>query len=844
MAHDCPFAELTDLAAPLMGVVNASSTAAARRAVSTPARNANSTATSVRTSLPTRVIGYAWGDTYVDELLNLALPALLAPGNLPAVAAQVPCELVLVSEERLFAKIAGHPAVREAQKLCPVRLVGLDDLITRSDKYGMALTYALHRAFADLGPAMTDAWLIFFNADFILADGSLRKLLGHLMRGERIVASPSYCTVKEDLIPNLKRRLASNPTTLAIPPREMAKLILQHRHITIRGKTINQNKFHLQQADQFYWQVDDNTLAGQQMPVAIVGMRPQRYLPEPNAFWDHGLMLELCPDAEVKLLGDSDEFLMLELRSGGVAKEQIIPGPADPRDLAERMIIWVTPYQTSFAHRPLALHAGDIPTAAEAAHKELDAFVTKVLSYAPSFPSHIGHPQWDYHWPDFMKIRHAYLSTKLGSRTETRPPPEGILAIDRLWWQLDGTEKAHGRRIDLLTKALEEIDREVAAHAATSFAEAAVNIGGNAPTTSEIFARRSLEANGQSAPSGGASYAIKDLFDRTLADLQDEAEARKAKIRLAIAAAEEQHAAGGSEEHRKARHEYQRLLRLRVKSAGIPIIHWRAGDELKPGLPIELRGLAVRQPVAGSPWFQLPRELPQERLASSGKVSDRSLLRRIALKAYYRVFGCWPRVTMLNPFWACAQPSWAAIRAAKAGGARDALVAAAEPGIFLGALPGKIAYVSPEELSSELLAKALEARQQFDLCVLQLDSDDIPRLSELLATLDPHMRRGATIVGFCINVGPSVGPLTLDSGISRVAITGSAASMRAMRIYVAAFNHIYRGGLFGIGRGLLMLALSMPLVLYANLYEAAVTRKGRLPDPAFRTSVTIIVKEA
>jgi len=49
--------------------------------------------------LPTRVITYAWGEKYVGELLSLTLPALLAPGNLPHVAATVPCEV-------------GHPRVR------------------------------------------------------------------------------------------------------------------------------------------------------------------------------------------------------------------------------------------------------------------------------------------------------------------------------------------------------------------------------------------------------------------------------------------------------------------------------------------------------------------------------------------------------------------------------------------------------------------------------------------------------------------------------------------------------------------------------------------------------------
>lgn len=805
---------------------------------------ANSTAIPARTGLPTRVIGYAWGDAYVDELLNIALPAVLAPGNLPAVAAQVPCELVLVSEERLFAKIGGHPAVREVQKLCPVRLVGLDDLITRSDKYGMALTYALHRAFADLGPAMTDAWLMFFNADFILADGSLRNLLDHLMRGERIVASPSYCTVKEELVPQLKRRLARDPTRLAIAPREMAELILQHRHVTIRGKTINQRRFHLLQADQFYWQVDDQTLVGQQMPVAIVGMRPQRYLVEPTAFWDHGLMLELCPDAEVKLLGDSDEFLMLELRSGEVAQEQIVFGMPDPRDLAERMITWVTPYQSSFAHRPLVLHAGEIPPAVQAAQKELDAFVTNVLSYAPSFPSHIGHPQWDYHWPDFTKIRHAFLSTKLGPRTEFDAPPASLLPIDRLWWRLDGAEKAHARKIAWMKDALQEIDREMTTYAATALNNVAATDAGTAPTE-DVFAHRILEPGADGAQNAARDHAILDLMDRTVAKRQSEAEERKAKIRLAMASAEERHVAGESAELRKARHEYQRLLRPRVASAGIPVVRWRTGVERELARPLELAAIAPGRPLFDVSWFQVPWQLPQERLSSNERLSRESWRRRIARKAYYWVFGCWPHVTMLNPFWACAQPLLAAIGAAKAGGARDALFVVETPGVLFGitALPGKNAHVSPGALTSELFAKALESRQQFDLCVLLLDTDDIPRLSELLTRLTPYMRSGATIVGFYMNGGRPIGSLTLDGRDSRVAFTGSAASMRAMRIYLAAFNRIYGRRFFGMARGFLMLALSMPLIVLANRAEAAVAKQGRLPDMSFRTSVTIVVKE-
>ena len=64
-----------------------------------------STGTTTST-LPTRVVTYAWGEHYVDILLSLTIPALPAPGNLPYVAATTTsCELVVLTEERFFAEL-------------------------------------------------------------------------------------------------------------------------------------------------------------------------------------------------------------------------------------------------------------------------------------------------------------------------------------------------------------------------------------------------------------------------------------------------------------------------------------------------------------------------------------------------------------------------------------------------------------------------------------------------------------------------------------------------------------------------------------------------------------------
>jgi hypothetical protein len=362
-------------------------------------------ATQTTLKLPTRIISYAWGAEYVDTLLSLTLPALLAPGNLPFVASELPCTVIILTERRFFVKFNSHPVISEIRKHCPVRLMKLDDLVVSKDKYGMSLTYVLHRGFSDLGSEMTNQWQIFLNADFILADGSLRNLIAQLSRGERIVASPSYCVNAEETIPELRKRLDPSNSTLCISHRELAQLILAHRHGVVRGKTVNQQQFHMLYMDQFYWDVDDSTLIGAQMPVAIVGLRPERHVPEPNSYWDYGLIREYCPSAEICVLGDSDASTMLELRDRSVAEDQVVSGPANPSEIADRMINWVTPYQRDFLKYSLTLHASELPPSIAVARRNLQNFLDEVMLNAPTFPSHVQHPQWEYHWATFQKNR-------------------------------------------------------------------------------------------------------------------------------------------------------------------------------------------------------------------------------------------------------------------------------------------------------------------------------------------------------------------------------------------------------------------------------------------------------
>ena len=163
--------------------------------------------------------------------------------------------------------------------------------------YGVVLTYALFRGFTDLGPRMTETYLLFLNADFIISDGSLRHLGKLMLEGKRVIHAPSFRVVLEDAWPKLQA--AVNPSTGALDmgARDMVKLALAHKHVTVKARTVNQRLCHQTWMDQFYWYVDDATLIGYQWPVALVAIKPERVVMEPVLVWDYGFIPEAAPTA-------------------------------------------------------------------------------------------------------------------------------------------------------------------------------------------------------------------------------------------------------------------------------------------------------------------------------------------------------------------------------------------------------------------------------------------------------------------------------------------------------------------------------------------------------------------
>ena len=389
-----------------------------------------------------RLIIPVWGERYLGKVLSITLPAVLAPGNLPALRETFDVELAIVTESRLFDMVKGSPCFQAAASVCTVQLLELDDLLTEvPGDYGMVLTYALFRGFADLGAQVTQTYLLFLNADFVISDGSLRHIGKLMSEGQRVIHAPSFRVVLEDVWPQLQAQVNGASCTLQLPSRDLARLALAHKHPTVKARTINQRLCHQTWMDQYYWYVDEETMIGYQSPVALIAVKPERVVTEPGGFWDYSFLPEAAPSATPVFITDSDDFFMIEPQSRDTGSEMIRIGWFPLDEMAGKESLRSTQQHRESGRQLLKIHAGDLPG-------DLDRFIADSRSYMNELyrrlsllpASHEGHPllgRW------FEEARERRRGGPEGSRSPSAAA-EGKQVQERLRSRRPGAKRMSG----------------------------------------------------------------------------------------------------------------------------------------------------------------------------------------------------------------------------------------------------------------------------------------------------------------------------------------------------------------------------------------------------------------
>ena len=79
-----------------------------------------------------RIITFAWNESYINDLLDYSIAAVLAENNLPALIHEFNCTFVILSQKEQFEHIENHQNIKKIKKICKFELISIDDLITES----------------------------------------------------------------------------------------------------------------------------------------------------------------------------------------------------------------------------------------------------------------------------------------------------------------------------------------------------------------------------------------------------------------------------------------------------------------------------------------------------------------------------------------------------------------------------------------------------------------------------------------------------------------------------------------------------------------------------------------
>jgi hypothetical protein len=357
-----------------------------------------------------RVLIPVWSYEFVRKFLDRSLPTLLAPGNLPAIAAVLSTEFIFLTSEHDKTHIREHPGYGRLATVCAVRFHEIDDLVMRGN-HSTTLTLAYAREIKRSGPLALDTCFFFLVSDYLMADGSLAAVLARMQAGASAVQVGNFQTVEDEGGEWLDRHLAAGAGAVALPARELMRWALTCTHPATIANTFNNPVCHSKHTNRLFWRVDDNTLIGRFYLMHMICIRPELTDFVIGASCDYSFVPEMCPSGNVVTIGDSDEYLTIEVQPRDHEARFITWGPARLRDVAISLSEWTTARHRLNVHDTIVYHADELPASLSSVMDEASRFISKVSKeLSPTPQPHRDHPYWRGAIAALEAAKHASLA--------------------------------------------------------------------------------------------------------------------------------------------------------------------------------------------------------------------------------------------------------------------------------------------------------------------------------------------------------------------------------------------------------------------------------------------------
>lgn len=340
------------------------------------------------------VIVPVWGHAYVRQFLDFSLPTLLAEGNVPALAGQLPTRFVVLTSQEDQAELHADSCLSGLRRVCNVDIRSIDHLIADGN-YSTTITLALTDAVVRSGNAMLDTCFFFLVSDYVVANNSLANVLVRMQQGFSAVQVGNFQVDRRDALPWLIERAMASPISLRLEPREMLHWAFAHLHATTLANTLNVPFNHNTHTNRLFWRVDSSTMIGRFYLRHPICVRPERTDFVIGSSVDYSFIPELCPSQHITAITDSDEYLVVELQDPGHEGGFLRIGSLSTAALAKSLSEWTTIGHRDNVRDLHIYHCSGPPPTIRRVAEESEQFISQVNRRLKRRPQpQRGHPYW------------------------------------------------------------------------------------------------------------------------------------------------------------------------------------------------------------------------------------------------------------------------------------------------------------------------------------------------------------------------------------------------------------------------------------------------------------------
>lgn len=168
-----------------------------------------------------------WGPWHTGVFLDVNLPSLLAPGNIPAFCARHQVEYRIFTSRADAERIKSSPAFQAASQYVDFQIL-IAPVESAADP--IAMHHALWRRSIEEAQ-VAGVMVLFVPPDVIWADGSFESVARHVDNGKRAVFMTYMRVVSETCVPDVMRcYLSDDGASLQASSRELVAMMHKHIH--------------------------------------------------------------------------------------------------------------------------------------------------------------------------------------------------------------------------------------------------------------------------------------------------------------------------------------------------------------------------------------------------------------------------------------------------------------------------------------------------------------------------------------------------------------------------------------------------------------------------------------